>query len=94
MTRETNIQRVCCAKIAAKYTAQVCSLIFQLQYFLVLLFTDSSGGRPIEGKDSRKYLHHRLPDIYIKVQLSSKAVLALEMVVGMETGRVSEIPLK
>lgn len=50
MTRETNIQGVCRAKIAAKCTAQVCSLIFQLQYFPVLLVTDSSGGRPIEGK--------------------------------------------
>ena len=46
------------------------------------------------AKESRKYLHHRLPSIYIKVQLSSKADLAFETTVRKETGRILEIPLK
>jgi len=33
-------------------------------------------------------------NIYIKVQISSKADLALEMVVRKEKGRILEIPLK
>lgn len=37
-TRGANTQEVCYAESAAKWTTYTCSLIFQLQYFLVLLF--------------------------------------------------------
>lgn len=57
-------------------------------------FSGSYDSCPIHGKERRKYLHHRLPSLYIKVQLSSKADLAFKTTVKKETGRILEIPLK